>query len=486
MSWLDQTTRSLVHALQSGDVSSRELTQAALDRIEAVNPQLNAFLSTQAESALAQAASIDSRRLVGESMSTLAGLPVAVKDVIAAAGQPCTCGSRMLANYRSPYNSHVIDRLAGADAIVVGRTNLDEFAMGSSGENSAYGVTRNPWNVDLAPGGSSSGSAVAVAGRMTPVALGSDTGGSIRQPAAFCGIVGLKPTYGRVSRYGLVAYASSLDQIGPFAPDVFGVAAALQVIAGFDRRDSTSVDRPVDDYLDQLDQPLSGLRIGVAEEHFSEGLDPDVAARVRAAVDVYRSLGAEVKPIRLPHAQYCVATYYLIASSEASSNLARYDGVHYGHRAAEFGDLAEMYSRSRSEGFGPEVKRRIMLGAYALSAGYYDQYYVKALRVRRLIRQDFDAAFQQVDFIAGPTTPSVAYRFGEKTADPLTMYLGDIYTIAANLAGLPAVSLPCGINAEGLPIGLQLQGRPFDEANLLRAARMLEAAGPWITTRPAI
>jgi aspartyl-tRNA(Asn)/glutamyl-tRNA(Gln) amidotransferase subunit A len=356
---------------------------------------------------------------------------------------------------------------------------MDEFAMGSSSENSAFQVTRNPWDESRSPGGSSSGSAAAVGAGLAPVALGSDTGGSIRQPASFCGVVGLKPTYGRVSRYGLVAFASSLDQIGPFADDVYGAALLLSAVSGHDRRDSTSVDRPVPDYLASLNEPLAGLRIGIAEEHFAEGLDPEVERTVKAAIDVYRSLGATIHPVRLPHTKYAVATYYLIAPSEASSNLSRYDGIHYGHRSEEHGNLAELYAASRGEAFGPEVKRRIMIGTFALSAGYADKYYVKALKVRRLIRQDFDEAFSQVDVIAGPVAPTPAFQIGELSNDPLAMYLSDVYTLSANLAGIPGMSIPCGFSANNLPIGLQLLAPPFEEERLLRAAKMFESKTEW-------
>jgi aspartyl-tRNA(Asn)/glutamyl-tRNA(Gln) amidotransferase subunit A len=465
--------------LQAGELTSTAATTAALDAIAARDGQVAAFLHVDRDAALAQAADVDTRRRAGQLVGLLAGLPVAVKDVLCTKGQPTTCASKMLAGFKPPYDAHAIERLKAADGVLLGRTNLDEFAMGSSSENSAIKVTRNPWDTSRIPGGSSSGSAAAVAARMTPVALGTDTGGSIRQPAGLCGIVGLKPTYGRVSRYGLVAYASSLDQIGPFSTDVTGAAALLQAIAGHDPRDSTSVDRPVPDWLATLDQPLKGLRIGLAKEHFADGLDAEVRRSVRAAIDVYQSLGAEIKEISLPHAKFCIATYYLIACSEASGNLARYDGMHYGHRAESAKTLVETFARSRGEGFGAEVKRRIMLGTYALSSGYYDQYYVKALRVRRLIRQDFDAAFAGVDVIAGPVTPTAAFPIGEKANDPLAMYLSDIFTISANLGGLPGMSIPCGFTATGLPIGLQLLAAPWQEETLLRAARMYERETDW-------
>ena len=402
-------------------------------------------------------------------------------------GQPTTCGSLMLKNYVPPYDAHAIAKLRQADAVLIGRTNMDEFAMGSSGENSAYGPTRNPWDIERIPGGSSSGSAAAVAARMAPLALGSDTGGSIRQPAGLCGIVGMKPTYGRVSRYGLVAYASSLDQIGPFATDVHGAALLLEAISGHDARDSTSVKQSVPAFSQSYDQPLSGLKIGVPVEHFAEGLDPEIERSVRAALDLYRSLGAELKEIHLPHSKYAIATYYLVATSEASSNLARYDGVHYGHRTEKpVGGLVEMYEASRGEAFGEEVKRRIMLGVFSLSTGYADKFYTKALQVRRLIRSDFDAAFENVDVIAGPVTPTAAFKIGEKTSDPLAMYLSDIYTISANLAGIPGVSIPCGLTSTNLPIGLQLLAPPFEEERLFRAARMFERETEWHNKAPAM
>lgn len=477
----------LLGRLNSREVSSVDVTTAFLDAIETRDKQINAFLHVDRAGAIKQAEAVDQKRAAGETVGLLAGLPVAVKDVVCAQGQPTTCGSRMLKNYLPPYDSHAISQLRKADAVLIGRTNMDEYAMGSSGENSAYGPTRNPWDTERIPGGSSSGSAAAVAARMSPLALGSDTGGSIRQPAGLCGIVGLKPTYGRVSRYGLVAYASSLDQIGPFATDVQGVAALLEAISGHVARDSTSVRQPVPAYSQSYDQPLEGLKIGVPVEHFAEGLDPEIEKSVRDALELYRSLGAELKEIHLPHSKYAIATYYLVATSEASSNLARYDGVHYGHRTEKSVDgLVDMYESSRGEGFGDEVKRRIMLGVFSLSAGYADKFYTKALQVRRLIRSDFDAAFEGVDVIAGPVTPTPAFKLGEKTSDPLAMYLSDIYTISANLAGLPGISIPCGLTSTNLPIGLQLLAPPFEEERLLRAARMFERATDWHEKAPAI
>ncbi len=477
-------TSDLISQLASGDLTSVALTERCLSAIAERDSAIGAFLHVDGEDALRQAAEVDARRGRGESLGPLAGVPIAIKDVLCQTGEPNTCASRMLERFVPPYDAHVITRLKDAGAVLLGRANMDEFAMGSSCENSAFKVTRNPWNTDRTPGGSSGGSAAAVAGGMTPLSLGTDTGGSIRQPASFCGIVGMKPTYGRVSRYGLVAYASSLDQIGPFAPDVSGAAALLEAIAGHDPRDATCVNRETPRYTQTLDQPLAGLRVGVACEHFVEGLDPDVEKAVRQSLDVYKSLGATIVDISLPHSKYCIAAYYLIASCEASSNLARYDGVHYGHRAAAFEGMIDMYAASRGEGFGREVKRRIMLGTFALSSGYYEAYYLKALRVRRLIRQDFDKAFEQVDVIASPVSPTPAFQLGALTKDPLAMYLMDIYTISANLAGLPGISIPCGFSNDGLPIGLQLQAPPFEEDRLLRAARMHEQATDWTRLAP--
>jgi len=460
------------------------LTQACLDSIAAQDSNIRAFLSTNGEAALGQAKAIDEKRKAGQPVGRLGGLPIAIKDNMCTLGVKTTCASRILENFVPPYDAGVVEKLKAADAVLIGKTNLDEFAMGSSTENSAFQVTRNPWNLEHTVGGSSGGSAPAVAARMVPWSLGSDTGGSIRQPAGFCGVVGMKPTYGRVSRYGLIAYASSLDQIGPFATNVTSAALLLEIIAGHDNRDSTSVDRPVPMYSQSVEQPLAGLRVGIAREHFVEGLDREVEAAIRQSLDVYRSLGAEIVELSLPHSKYAIATYYLIAASEASSNLARFDGVHYGHRAAQFDNLIDMYSASRGEGFGAEVKRRVMLGTYALSAGYYDAYYLKALKVRRLIRHDFDAAFARCDVLASPIASTPAFRLGELVNDPLAMYLSDIYTISANLAGIPGLSLPCGFSSSGLPIGLQLLAAPFEEEKLLRAARMFEHATEFHTKTP--
>lgn len=478
------TTSQLLDAMQSGTVSAVDVTQAYIDEISAHEETVGAFLSVDSEGSLAQAAEVDRMRSSGETLGKLAGLPVAVKDNICTKGLATTCASRMLENFIPPYDAHVTTQLQNADAVIIGKTNLDEFAMGSSTENSALKVTRNPWNTACAPGGSSGGSAAAVGARLAPLGIGSDTGGSIRQPASFCGVVGMKPTYGRVSRYGLVAFASSLDQIGPFATDVTGAALLLETLAGYDNRDSTSVDKPVPSYSATVDQPLEGLRVGVVSEFFGAGIDSDVDSSVREAIEVYRSLGAEVSEVSLPHTKYAVATYYLIACSEASSNLARYDGVHYGRRAEQFENMIDMYAASRAEGFGAEVKRRIMLGVFALSEGYSDQYYLKALKVRRLIRNDFDAAFENVDVLAGPTCPTPAFKIGELVDDPLQMYLSDICTISANLAGIPGVSVPAGFSSNSLPIGLQLLAGPFEEEKLLRAARMFERETDWHSQRP--
>ena len=512
MSLTDSTAVELLSKLQSGEVASVALTEAYLDEIERHDGTLQAFLRVDRQAALAAAAAVDEKRSAGKPLGRLAGLPVAVKDVLATEDTPTTCGSRMLENFCPPYDATVIAALKAADAVLIGRTNMDEFAMGSSTEASAYQVTRNPWDTERIPGGSSGGSAVCVAAGMAPLAVGTDTGGSIRQPAALCGVTGMKPTYGRVSRYGLVAFASSLDQVGPLARSAEDAALLLEVLAGHDPLDSTSVDRPVPNYTETVRQPLEGLRLGLVREHFGDGLHAEVEASVREAVEVYRSLGATVKEISMPHGKYAVATYYVIAPSEASSNLARYDGVHYGYRTdvkemlvelmaqreelQQSGDaaaldnldnaLVRMYRRSRSEGFGAEVKRRIMLGTYALSAGYYDAYYLKALKVRRLVRQDFDRAFEEVDLIVGPVTPTPAYKIGEKVDDPLSMYLDDLYTASTNLAGIGGISIPCGLSSGGLPIGLQLQAPPFEEERLLRGAQMFQQATDWHTKKPPL
>ena len=476
------TIHQLLEQLRAGELSSREVTQACLDRVEKVDDRLNAFISVDAADALAQADAADQSRAVGEDLPML-GVPVAVKDVLAVKDQPLNCASKILGEFNSPYDATVIQKLRAAGAVVFGRLNMDEFAMGSSNENSAFGPARNPWNTDCIPGGSSGGSAVAVAADECIASLGSDTGGSIRQPAALCGCVGLKPTYGRVSRYGLVAFASSLDQVGPFTKDVRDAATLLQVIAGADDRDSTNVPEPVPDYSAALSGDVKGLRIGLPREYQVEGLDPEVKAATDAAVKQLEALGAEVKEISLPHTEYAIATYYIIATAEASANLARFEGVRYGARL-DGADPEEMNRKTRGAGFGEEVKRRIILGTYVLSSGYYDAYYLRAQKVRTLIRQDFLKAFEEVDLIASPTTPTPAFKIGEKTGDPLQMYLSDIYTISCNLAGLCGISVPCGFSKAGLPIGLQLLGKPFGEPDLLRAAHAYEQATDWHTHRP--
>ena len=478
------STLDLIGQLNSGVLTARQLTQSCLDRIATLNGELNAFIFVDAEGALQHADDIDHRRKAGLPVGRLAGLPLGIKDNICQKDVPTTCGSRMLQNFRPPYDAHVVERLRAEDAVILGKLNPDEFAMGSSTETSVFGPTRNPWDQTRSAGGSSGGSAVAVAAGMVPLALGSDTGGSIRQPASFCGVVGMKPTYGRVSRYGLIAYASSLDQIGPLARDVYGTSLLLECIAGHDRRDSTSLDVETQAWTTTIDQPLKGLRIGIADEYFAEGLDAEVEHRVREALRVLESAGATVHAVSLPHSKYAVATYYLIACSEASSNLARFDGIHYGHRAEKFDDLIDLYCQSRGEGFGAEVKRRIMLGTYALSAGYYDAYYLKALKVRRRIADDFAAAFKTVDVIAGPVAPTPAFRLGEKLNDPLAMYLGDIYTISTNLAGLPGISVPCGLTANRLPVGLQLQAPALNEARLLQVAQQYQLLTTWHLETP--
>ena len=488
------TASGLLDLMNAGEATAEEVALAYLDRADRLNPGLNVYVHLDAEVVLSQARAVDAKRQAGQPLGSLAGVPVAIKDVLCVNGEPTTCGSGMLKGFKPPYDATVIAKLRAADAVLVGKTNMDEFAMGSSTENSAYGPTKNPWDPERIPGGSSGGSAAAVAADLAPISLGSDTGGSIRQPAAVCGIVGLKPTYGRVSRYGLIAFASSLDQIGPFSHDLADAARLLQVISGRDPRDATSVDTPVPDYMASLDTPPSSLRIGLVREFFGEGLDPEVESAVREAVRIYEAAGATVKDVSLPHSKYGAPAYYLVAPAECSSNLARYDGTIFGHRAENFSPrtpeeeglppLIRMMMASRSEGFGAEVKRRIMLGTFALSAGYADQYYTQALKVRRLIRNDFDAAFKDVDVLIGPTTPTPAFKLGEKTSDPLAMYLSDIYTITTNLAGIPGLSVPCGLTKTGLPIGLQLMASAFAEENLLRTARVFEKATNWHARRP--
>ena len=480
------TIHELLDLLRAGKVSAVEVTRAYLDRIAQVDPRIRAYLTVTQEGALAQAEAVDEARKAGVRLGPLAGVPLALKDVLCTKRVRTTCASKILESFVPPYDATAVSRLRAAGAVFLGKANMDEFAMGSSTENSGFHPTANPWDTGTVPGGSSGGSSAAVAADEAAGALGSDTGGSIRQPASLCGIVGLKPTYGRVSRYGLVAFASSLDQIGPLTKDVEDAALLLQVIAGRDPRDSTSADVPVLNYRAAIREPVKGLRVGIPDEYFIEGMDPEVEGAVREAMRVLEGLGARPEKVSLPHTDYAVATYYLVATAEASSNLARYDGVKYGHRSRRGRDLIEMYQQTRREGFGPEVRRRIMLGTYALSAGYYDAYYLKALKVRTLIRQDFLEAFKRCDVILTPTSPTAAFRFGEKMADPLTMYLSDIFNISANLAGIPGISVPCGFTRGGLPIGLQLLGQPFDEARLLRAAYAYEQATPWRKRKPSL
>ncbi len=469
-------------------IRSVEATKAVLERIERLDPTVGAYLAVFRDRAMEAAQAVDRRIAAGERVGLLAGVPVAVKDVMCTSFGATTCGSRILENFHAPYDATAIKKLLAADAVVLGKTNMDEFAMGSSTENSGFQKTVNPWDTSRVPGGSSGGSAAAVAARLCFAALGSDTGGSIRQPASFCGVVGLKPTYGRVSRYGLVAYGSSLDQIGPFARSVADAALMLQVIAGHDSCDSTSVSEeiaPVEDYLGKLNAPVERLRIGVASG-FNAGADPTVRQAIDKAIEEYRAAGARIVELAMPHLDYAIAAYYVIATAEASSNLARYDGVHYGYRTPNPNDYVEVYSKSREEALGKEVKRRIMLGTYALSSGYYDAYYLKALKVRNLIRGDFVRAFEQCDCMMMPVAPTTAFAFGEKADDPLKMYLSDIYTIAVNLSGIPAISVPCGLDETGMPIGLQVIGPAFSEAKLLRIARMHESRTDWHTKKPAL
>ena len=471
------------------EISAVEATQGYLDAIEKTEPQVGAFTQVLAERAQERAGEVDKRLAAGHDAGPLAGVPMAVKDNLATPFGRTTCSSKMLAEFRAPYCATAVEKLEAAGAVILGKTNMDEFAMGSSTETSHHAPTRNPWDTARVPGGSSGGSAAAVAARLCAAALGSDTGGSIRQPAALCGVVGFKPTYGRVSRFGLVAFGSSLDQIGPMTRDVSDCALLTNVISGHDPKDSTSVPAEPPDCLAEIDQPIENLRIGLPAEFFSDALDDEINASIRQAVEVYRSAGARIVEVSLPHSRvdrdadgklssYAVACYYIVAMAEASSNLARYDGVHYGHRTAEkTSDIVELYSRSRAEGFGEEVKRRIMLGTYTLSAGYYDAYYNKAMKVRRLIKNDFDAAFESCDVLLCPTTPTTAFALGEKTDDPLTMYMADIYTISVNLAGLPGISIPAGLSKAGLPIGMQIVGPALSESAVLRVARSYEAAG---------
>jgi aspartyl-tRNA(Asn)/glutamyl-tRNA(Gln) amidotransferase subunit A len=484
------SARELIRLQASGDLSAVQIVEASLESIRLSQPSINAYTHIAHDSALAQAADVDRRRAAGAPLGLLAGVPVAVKDVLCTRDMPTTCSSKMLKNFRPPYDATVVEKLRAADAVIVGKTNMDEFAMGASTENSAFGVTRNPWNLAYTPGGSSGGAAATIAARNVPLSLGSDTGGSIRQPAAFCGITGLKPTYGRVSRFGLIAFASSLDQVGPMAWSVEDTALLMQTISGYESRDSTSLNTADDDYIAAAQTTtVKQLRVGVIRDAIEHtGLDDEIRTAVNDAIAVFRSAGATIVDITLPHSSYGVPTYYVIAPCEASSNLSRYDGAHYGYRSTSSeaaNSLVSMYCRSRDEGFGPEVKRRIMIGTYALSTGYFDAYYLKALKARRLIRGDYDSAFQDVDVLLGPVTPSPAFRLGEKVDDPIQMYLCDLFTVGANLAGIPAISMPGGQSKAGLPIGIQLQAPPLYESTLLRAAAFFQSQTAHHTMRPS-
>jgi len=477
--------KELAAALAAKTISSEELTRLYLDRIARLNPALNAFVTVDEARSVAAARAADARIAAGQA-GPLTGIPLAQKDIFCAKGWRTTCGSRMLENFVSPYDATVVSKLEqDAGMVSLGKVNMDEFAMGSSNETSYFGPVQNPWDRERVPGGSSGGSASAVAAALAPVATGTDTGGSIRQPAALCNLTGLKPTYGVVSRYGMIAFASSLDQAGPMARSAEDCALMLTAMAGFDEKDSTSLERPVEDYSRALNQPLKGLKVGLPKEFFGEGCDAEVMAAVQAAIDEYKRLGAEMVEVSLPNSHLSVPAYYVIAPAEASSNLSRFDGVRYGYRAPEYGDLNDMYCKSRAQGFGAEVKRRILIGTYVLSHGYYDAYYLQAQRIRRLIANDFVEAFKQCDVILGPTSPSTAFKRGEKAADPVQMYLSDIYTIAVNLAGLPGMSLPCGFDSKGLPIGMQLIGNYFDEARLLGVAHGYQQATDWHRRKPA-
>jgi len=482
---INATLKELSAALAAKSVSSVELAGQYLERIAALNPSLNAFITVDADKTLAEAAAADAARAAGQA-GLLTGVPLAVKDIFCQQGWKTSCGSKMLDNFIAPYDAHVIERIRAAGLVTIGRTNMDEFAMGSANENSYYGAVKNPWDLAAIPGGSSGGSAAAVAARLAPAALGTDTGGSIRQPASHCGITGIKPTYGVVSRYGMVAFASSLDQGGPMAQTAEDCALLLNVMAGFDGRDSTSLERPTEDYTRELNNSLAGLKVGLPKEYFAAGLSADVARVVDAAVAELKKLGAEVVEVSLPNTELSIPAYYVIAPAEASSNLSRYDGVRYGHRAADYKDLADMYEKSRAEGFGSEVKRRILVGTYVLSHGYYDAYYLKAQKVRRLIADDFKRAFEECDVILGPVAPTAAFNIGEKSNDPVEMYLSDIYTLSVNLAGLPGMSVPAGFAANGRPIGLQIIGNYFSEAKMLNVAHQFQQVTGWHRQAPAL
>lgn len=482
---INSSLKQQIEALRAKQISSVELTQLYLDRIQKHNSELNAFITLDTEKTLAQARQADESLAKGEA-GLLAGVPIAQKDIFCAKGWLTTCGSKMLENFVSPYDAHVISLFNQAGAVNLGKTNMDEFAMGSSNETSFYGAVRNPWNTKAVPGGSSGGTAAAVAARLCAAATGTDTGGSIRQPAALCGISGLKPTYGVVSRYGMIAFASSLDQAGPMARSAEDLGLMMNVMAGFDERDSTSLQRDKEDYTRDLTKPLNGLRIGLPKEFFAEGLNDDVAKCVQDAIEEYKKLGASIVEVSLPNSKLSVPVYYVLAPAEASSNLSRFDGVRYGYRAPEYSDLADMYEKSRAQGFGPEVKRRIMIGTYVLSHGYYDAYYIQAQKIRRLIAQDFVEAYKHCDVIMGPASPSTAFNLGEKGDDPIQMYLSDIYTIAVNLAGLPGMSIPCGFGDNNMPVGLQIIGNYFDEARMLNVSHAYQQVTDWHTQQPAL
>ena len=481
----NSSLKELSAQLADRKISSVELTREFLKRVDELNPVLNAFVTVDPEASLDQARIADAMISSGRA-GPLTGIPVAQKDIFCAKNWVTTCGSKMLSNFVSPYDAHVIERFNAAGAVNLGKTNMDEFAMGSSNETSFFGPVKNPWDIKAVPGGSSGGSAAAVAARMAPAATGTDTGGSIRQPAALCGISGIKPTYGLVSRYGMIAFASSLDQGGPMAKSAEDLAILLNAMAGFDKRDSTSLERQPEDYTRDLEQPLAGLRIGIPKEYFAQGLSPDVEKAVQAAISEYEKLGATIVEVSLPNTRLSIPVYYVLAPAEASSNLSRYDGVRYGHRSANYRDLAEMYENSRAEGFGSEVKRRIMVGTYVLSHGYYDAYYMQAQKLRRLIARDFAESFEKCDVIMGPTSPSTAFDLGEKGDDPVQMYLSDIYTIAVNLAGLPGMSIPAGFGDNGRPVGLQIIGNYFSEAKMLNVAHQYQKATDWHVRMPNI
>ncbi|MBI5892796.1 MAG: Asp-tRNA(Asn)/Glu-tRNA(Gln) amidotransferase subunit GatA [Deltaproteobacteria bacterium] len=480
------TIHELHEKLKKKELTSLELTETFLKRIDAVDGKIKAFITITRENAIEQAKEADKKLASNKDITPLTGIPISVKDIFCTKGIKTTCASKILSNFIPPYDAHVIKKLKDAGAVILGKNNMDEFAMGSSTENSAFFTTKNPWDIERVPGGSSGGSAASVAANECAASIGTDTGGSIRQPAALCGIVGLKPTYGRVSRYGMIAFASSLDQAGPMTKDVTDCAIMLNAMAGYDPQDFTSINAPVPDYTKALTKDVKGLKIGIPKEYFIEGLDIDIEKSVKHAIDVLKKQGASVIDVSLPHTEYAVAVYYLVATAEASSNLARYDGVKYGHRAKDSKNLIDMYRKTRSDGFGPEVKRRIMLGTYSLSAGYYDAYYKKASQVRTLIKRDFEDAFKKCDVILTPTAPTPAFKIGEKTADPLTMYLSDIFTISCNLAGIPGISIPCGFTKDNLPIGLQILGKPLDEETVLKVSFAYEQATDWHKKRAGV